>query len=161
MAWREITTSDVQTLLSEDELEKLQTLSTAKATGKDVEDAIDLIASMWRGALQAKGIQIDVRDNYVPDTYRYWIIVMIRHAIWTRFPNTPAYALDDARREEYKKALEMLASPTLAAEKPDYSDDPELSGKTFTQDSSLIVPWQHLPDDMPWIDNFKVWTWSI
>lgn len=80
----------------------------------------------------AKGVTVDERDHYTPASYRYWILVMARHAVWTRFPNTPAYALDDARREEYKKALEMLASPTLAAEKPDYSDDPELSGKTFT-----------------------------
>lgn len=160
MAWKRLTTNDLRTILSEDEVEKLNDLATLSA-GVDVQNGIDIVSDTWRGALLAKGVTVDERDHYTPASYRYWILVMARHAVWTRFPNTPAYALDDARREEYKKALEMLASPTLAAEKPDYSDDPELSGKTFTQDSSLIVPWQHLPDDMPWIDNFKVWTWSI
>lgn len=153
MAWKRLTTDDLRTLLSEDEVEKLSELATL-SSGVDVQNAIDIVSDTWRGALQAKGVTLDVREHYTPASYRYWILVHARWAVWTRFPGTPAYALDDARKDEYKKALEILASPSLAAEKPDYSDDPSLSSLTVSSTGSFLVPWQHFPDSMPMIEGF-------
>lgn len=153
MSWKRLTTNDLRTLLSEDEVEKLTELATL-SSGVDVQNAIDMVSDTWRGALQAKGVTIDVRDHYTPASYRYWILVHARWAVWTRFPGTPAYALDDARKDEYKKALEILGSAQLAAEKPDYSDDPELSGYVDANEGSILVPMQRFPDDLPLIQNF-------
>ena len=101
MAWKRLTVDDLRTLLSEDEVEKLTELATLSA-GVDVQNAIDIVSDTWRGALQAKGVEVDVRDHYTPASYRYWILVHSRWAVWTRFPGTPAYALDDARKEVAK-----------------------------------------------------------
>ena len=98
------------------------------------------MADAWRGAWQAKGYQIDVRDHYVAPEYTYYVLVHARYAIWTRFPNAPAYALDEARKAEYDKALELLKSPYIGTSKPDYTDDPEIDPeKLKTTDSAIGV----------------------
>lgn len=153
MAWKRLTVDDLRTLLSEDEVDKLTELATLSA-GVDVQNAIDIVSDTWRGALQAKGVEVDVRDHYTPASYRYWILVHSRWAVWTRFPGTPAYALDDARKEEYKKALEILGSAQLAAEKPDYTDDPSLSSLVDAGEGSILVPMQHIIDDLPFLEDF-------
>lgn len=101
------------------------------------------MADAWRGAWQAKGYQIDIRDHYVAPEYTYYVLVHARYAIWTRFPNSPAYALDEARKAEYDKALELLKSPYIGTSKPDYSDDPEIDPeKLKTTDSAIGVQFQ-------------------
>ena len=42
----------------------------------------------------------------------------------------------------------MLKDPFIGVERPDYSDDPELSGNTdlsSTSDSAVTMPWQKFP----------------
>lgn len=153
MAWKRLTVDDLRTLLSEDEVDKLTELATLSA-GVDVQNAIDIVSDTWRGALQAKGVDVDVRDHYTPASYRYWILVHARWAVWTRFPGTPSYALDDARKEEYKKALEILGSAALAAEKPNYSDDPSLSSLASTGGSSIVCPMLRFPEELPFIIDY-------
>ena len=103
------------------------------------------MADAWRGAWQAKGYQIDIRDHFVAPEYTYYVLVHARYAIWTRFPNSPAYALDEARKAEYDKALELLKSPYIGTSKPDYSGDPEAeeeAKKEWKSDSAIGVQFQ-------------------
>ena len=139
--WKRLKIEDLKKILSDDETEKLEEIST---TSPDViQDVLDLVADSWRGAWQAKGYQVDVRDHYVAPEYIYFILVNARYAIWTRFPNSPAYALDEARKAEYDKALELLKSPYIGVSKPDYSNDPTIDPeKLKTTDSAIGVQFQ-------------------
>lgn len=61
----------------------------------------------------------------------------------------------------YEKAQEMLEDPTLGVPVPDYSDDPELSGRsdlTAMTDSSLTIPYQRIlswPRDFGFPEAYK------
>ena len=141
--WKRLKIEDLKKILSDDETEKLEEIST---TSPDViQDVLDLVADSWRGAWQAKGYQVDVRDHYVAPEYTYFVLVHARYAIWTRFPNSPAYALDEARKAEYDKALELLKSPYIGTSKPDYTGDPEAeeeAKKEWKTDSAIGVQFQ-------------------
>lgn len=140
--WKKLDINDLRTILSEDELERLQTLSINPDEMENIVNAgIDLVSDTWRGALGAKGYTLDVRDHYTPPEYRYWILTHARYAVWTRFPNTPDIALDKAREAEYKQALALLKDPYLDVSKPDYSDEPGLSAESTTiGGASIFVP---------------------
>lgn len=153
--WKRLIVDDLKKILSDDEIEKLEEIST---TSPDVaQEVLDLIADSWRGAWRAKGYEVDVRDHYVAPEYIYYILVHARYAIWTRFPNSPAYALDEARKGEYEKALEMLKNPYLGTSKPDYSDDPEIAPKP-TQDAAIAMPYLRFPNENGFISGDKqIW----
>lgn len=138
--WKRLNIDDLRAILSEDELDRLENLSVKDDISSVVNAGMDLVSDTWRGALGAKGYLVDVRDHYTPPEYRYWILVHARWAIWTRFPMTPDIALDKARENEYKKALDILKDPFINVSKPDYSDDPELSSMTQTTESSIFLP---------------------
>ena len=53
--WKRLNIDDLRTILSEDEIERLNTLSVDDSIESVVNDGIDLIYDMWRGALSAKG----------------------------------------------------------------------------------------------------------
>lgn len=145
--WKQLTTEDLKKILSDDEVQKLKEISTE--SDAVVQEVIDLVADTWRGSFRAKSYEVDIRDHYVPAEYAYWILVHARYAIWTRFPNSPAYALDEARKAEYEKALELLETPTIGPSKPDYEDDPEAkeeAEKQKTGDASIGVPFQRFSD---------------
>lgn len=58
--------------------------------------------------------------------------------------------------------MELLKNPYLDCSQPDYSEDPELSGKTFTDGkASIYVPLQRFPDTFPLVDNFSQPTMSF
>lgn len=69
-----------------------------------------------------------------------------RWQIWTTFPMTEDYALSDPRKYMYEEAKELLKNPYMATTKPDYSDDPELSGTVSADfDSAIALPWMRFP----------------
>lgn len=138
--WKKLTIDDLRTILSEDELERLKNISVDGDIENIVNNGLDLVSDTWRGALGARGYTLDVRSHYTPPEYHYWVLTHARWAIWTRFPNTPEIALDKAREIEYKKAMELLKNPYLDVSKPDYSDDPTLSGDTAFGADSITVP---------------------
>lgn len=43
---------------------------------------------------------------------------------------TEDYALSEPREKQYEEAAELLKDPYIGVSRPDYSDDPELSGVT-------------------------------
>lgn len=145
--WKKLTILDLKKLLSDDEIEKIDEIST---TDPDViQSVIDIVSDTWRGALKGKGFEVDIREHYTPPEFHYWILVHARWAVWTRFPNSPSYALDEARKAEYEKALEILDGMPLGPSKPDYSDDPEAekeAEKEKTGDAAIGVPFQRFSD---------------
>lgn len=141
--WKLYTFDDLRQILSEDEVERLNTLSLDESKIDIINTCMATIADMWRGAFASKGYFVDVRPHYMPPEYAYYYLVHCRHAVWTRFPNSGAIALDDPRNDEYKEALEMLKKPAIATSAPDYSNDPVLSGDTSLydkQDAAILVP---------------------
>lgn len=141
--WKRLDINDLRKILSQDEVERLDTLSLGEGQTQAINNILDLVSDTWRGAFSSKGYYVDVREHYTPPTYHYWILVHARHACWARFPNSGQIALDDPREKEYEKALEILAKPTQATPAPDYSSDPVLSGDTSLydkQDAAILVP---------------------
>lgn len=101
--WKRLGRADLEQILSEDETQKLAELS--RPDGSDpVQEVIDLVADLFRGALGAKGHELDVRAHYIPPEYAYAVLVYSRWSLWTRFPMSPSYANDEARKSEYEFA---------------------------------------------------------
>lgn len=140
MAWNELTTDDFKAILSQDELDLLQTISTDGETDV-VQNAIDLVVQQFRGAFIGKGYEIDVRDQYIPDSYRLPVLQYSRYVVWSRFPNSPNIALDEVRKEQVKQALELLKDPYIGLDKPEWqysSKNPDTAGSL--QAGSITVP---------------------
>lgn len=144
--WKRLDIHDLQKILSKDEFDRLQTISVDESFEDIVQDGLDLIADQFRGAFTAKGYTIDIRDHYMPPEYHYAALVLARFAVWTRFPNTPDYALDEARKKAYDDARELLKNPYIGTSKPDYSDDPEIAPKP-TQDAAIAMPYLRFPNE--------------
>lgn len=145
--WKKLTILDLKKLLSDDEIEKIDEIST---TDPDViQSVIDIVSDTWRGAMRSKGFEVDIRSHFTPTELHYWILVHSRWAVWTRFPMSPSFALDEARKSEYEKCLEYLENMPLGPSKPDYSDDPEAAAeaeKLKTGDAAIGVPFQRFSD---------------
>lgn len=148
MSWKKLDIDDLRKILSEDEVAVLATIGVPADVENMVNDVIDVVADTWRGAIIGKGYAYDVRDHYVPGTYAYWVLVHARWALWTRFPHSPSIALDEARKDEYEKALEILEKCALGTSKPDYehsSDNPEnKAGGT----PSVVIPFLRFDEQL-------------
>ena len=143
--WRKLDFKDLQNVLAYDEFQKLNEMSLSSDLSDICQPILDQVADMFRGAFLTKGYNVDIRDHYVPQGYVNPILNYARWQIWTRFPNSQNIALDDPRRFAYEEAKELLKDPYIGTENPDYSDDPELSGRTdltSTNDASLTLPYQ-------------------
>ena len=107
-----------------------------------------MVSDAFRGAWQSKGYAVDVRPHYTCPNYKTFILNYARWEIWTRFPMTEDYALSEPRQKLYEEARDMLKDPRLGVTRPDYSDSPELSGRTDLSaqpDAAISVPWQKFP----------------
>lgn len=150
MSWKQLNIDDLRTILSEDEVNSLNTLSLKPNTTDAINSCIDLVSDTWRGALLAKSYRYDIRDHYTPSEYSYWILVHARWAIWTRFPMSPDIALDEARKEEYKQALKFLQNPSIGVTKPDWEYDSGNPANGVQSMGSISVPWMRFDED-PWL----------
>ena len=61
MAWKKLEMNDLRLVLSEDEMDKLNELSLDESITAVIDDTIELVSNVWRGALKAKGMEI---ENY-------------------------------------------------------------------------------------------------
>lgn len=161
MAWSRLTINDLRLVLAEDEVQKLNQYSLDDPLFETViQSQLDLVADAFRGAWQSKGYLLDVRDHYVAPEYRQFVLNYARWQIWTRFPMTENYALSEPRKAQYEEAAELLKNPYVGVSKPDYSDDPQLSGDTSlsnVNDGAITMPWQKFPA-MPFDIGFaQVW----
>lgn len=152
MAWKRLTPEDLRLKLSEDELDKLQTCSVSQeALSSLMQDQLDAVSDAFRGAWQSKGYQVDVRDHYTAPEYKEFVLNYARWSVFTRFPMTEGYALTEPRKALYEEASELLKNPYIGTSKPDYSDDPELSGDsslTAFHDAAFEMPWLRFPPEL-------------
>ena len=110
-----------------------------------IQQQIDCVADSYRAAFSSKGYTMDVRPHYLPNAYRLYALCIARYYICTRFPNSLNIFLDEPRKDLYTQAMELLKDPYIGVPEPDYSDDPELSGRTdltSISDASLTLPYQ-------------------
>ena len=110
-----------------------------------IQQQIDCVADSYRAAFSSKGYAMDIRPHYLPNAYRLYALCIARYYICTRFPNSLNIFLDEPRKELYTQAMELLKDPYIGVPEPDYSDDPELSGRTdltSISDASLTLPYQ-------------------
>jgi hypothetical protein len=156
MNWKLLTIDDLKTILSEDEANTLNTFSIDEQNTTIVNDCINMIADMWRGALAAKGYAVDMRPHYVPVEYIYWILVHCRYAVWTRFPMSPSIALDEARKAEYEAALEILKEPYIGPSKPDPENDPTNPANGGSNMGMITLPFLRFNDDLYWYNSLSV-----
>lgn len=149
MAWKRLGIDDLRLVLAEDEVSKLNQYSLANPLFEQViQQQLDLVSDAFRGAWQSKGYQIDVRDHYTAPEYHVFILNYARWEIWTRFPSTEDFALTKPREKQYEEAAELLKNPYVGVSKPDYSDDPGLSGDTslsVSSDGAITMPWLKFP----------------
>jgi len=163
MSWKKLTATDFRTHLAQDEIEKLQKLSlSAEEVDKILQDTLDLVSDAFRGAWRSKGYTVDVRDHYVAPEYVTFILDYARWQAWTRFPASEDWALTEPREKLYDQAAELLKNPYLGVSRPDYSDDPDLSGRTDLSGvggTKIDIPWLRFPP-MPWEEGFPEVYWS-
>lgn len=145
MAWKHLQIGDLRLILSEDETKQLNQYSLDADVSDVINSTMDVVSDVWRGALSAKGYELDVRDHYVPPEYAYYILVHCRHAVWTRFPNSESIALDGRRKEEYEKAMDLLRDPFIDVSSPTDEGVPDTSGEIGTGAGSIRVPWNRIP----------------
>ena len=110
-----------------------------------IQQQIDCVADSYRAAFSSKGYVMDIRPHYLPNAYRLYALCIARYYICTRFPSSLNIFLDEPRKELYTQAMELLKDPYIGVPEPDYSDDPELSGRTdltSISDASLTLPYQ-------------------
>ena len=110
-----------------------------------IQQQIDCVVDSYRAAFSSKGYAMDIRPHYLPNAYRLYALCIARYYICTRFPNSLNIFLDEPRKELYTQAMELLKDPYIGVPEPDYSDDPELSGRTdltSISDASLTLPYQ-------------------
>ena len=156
MAWKQLTTDDLKQILSEDEINTLNTVSVDSKFTDIVQNAINLVADMFRGAFIAKGYAVDVRDNYVPSGYVLPVLQYARYVAWSRFPNSPDIALDEVRKEDVKRLEALLKNPYIGVEKPEWehsSDNPEVTGSSST--GSISLPFLKFDQQLIWFNNIK------
>lgn len=166
MAWKKLDINDLRLVLSEDEVEKLNELSLDEGMTQVLNDTIELVSNVWRGALKAKGMEIDPRDSYTPSTYWYWVLVHCRYACWSRFPNSSIIAIDDVRKDEMERAMELLKSPYLDVDAvewtlPSGEPNPDLSAYAPSTGTQLSTPWLRFPTMEPMIKDFALPTLDI
>lgn len=148
--WKKLTTDDLKTILSQDELDKLESISVDPSIQSIVSNSIDLVADMFRGAFEAKGYEIDIREHYIPAGYVLPVLQLARETAWSRFPNSPAIALDEVRKEEVKRLYELLKNPYIGAEKPDWehsSKNPEATGRKSGL-GSIVIPFLRFDEQL-------------
>lgn len=163
--WKKLTIDDLRLVLSEDETEKLSTISLDSSVSANViQNQLDMVTDMFRGAWQAKGYNVDIRDHYCAPEYITPVLNYARWQIFTRFPMTEDYSLSEPRKAGYEEAVELLKNPYVGTSRPDYSDDPDLSGRTdlnSTHDDSIKIPFQRFPSEI-WEYGFpQVYPWCV
>lgn len=114
MAWNLLTSDDLRTALSEDELSKLSTVSIE--LDDVLQQTLYQAADSFRGAWLAKSYDVDTRQHYTADSYKPFILAFARHLLWARFPMAENYALGDARKIMLDKAFDLLDKPVLGTD---------------------------------------------
>lgn len=133
--WIKLTSEDLKKILSQDEIDILDNASSTLQ--QQIDDAIDLVSAQLRGAMIGKSFEMDIRDYYVPQSYSLAVLTVSRAICWSRFPMSPAIAMDELRQKELEYYRDLIKNPTFGADKPEW----EYSSKNpdnQTPDQSLV-----------------------
>lgn len=143
--WKRLTYQDLAEVLAQDEIDKLNEYSLSADIQDICQAQLDSVANAFRYAWYSKGYNVDERPAYVPNGYKMFVLNIARVEIWSRFPNSSNIGIDDIRKQLYNDAKELLKDPYIGVPDPDYSDDPELSGKVPSNgDYALTIPFQKM-----------------
>lgn len=144
MSWKRLQLQDIQMVLAQDEIDKLENLSKDPETREIIQDILDNVSDAWRGSLAAKSVVLSTIEHSTPSEYRIFILNFARHQIWTRFPESTTIALDERRVAEYEQACELLQNPyiNVAPPSPEEQPTPEDSAR---HTGSVFVPYMRIP----------------
>lgn len=158
MSWKRLDIDDLRLVLAEDEVQKLNEASLDPGLSAVVQEQLDMVSDAFRGAFLAKGYSVDSRDHYTPSSYRAFVLNYARFQIFTRFPMTPDYALDENRKKQYEEAVDMMKNPVVGVDPRD-PDDPGLEDDAGKDPGggAVTMPWQKFPA-YPFDEGFaQVW----
>lgn len=150
--WKHLTIEDLQIILSQDEIDALNNISLDESKTDVVQEMIDMASDLYRGAFISKSYEVDTREHYTPSNYRHFILVYARWAMWTRFAMSPSIALDEARKDEYEFACDMLKEPIIGVEKPEWEHssknpaNPDNAGQQ--QGGSIGLPFLRMDEQL-------------
>lgn len=143
--WIRADYSHICQAFAKDEIDKLNEMSLSADVQNICQQQLDSVADVFRGSWISKGFTIDVRPHYIPNGYLTYVLNYARVYIAARFPGSKEIFIDEIREKLFEEAQEVLKEGYIGVPLPDYSDDPELSGKTFdAEDSAITLPWQRL-----------------
>lgn len=142
--WIRLGYTDLCEVLAYDEIDKLKTLSIDETIEDVCQKQLDSVSDSFRRAWNAKGYVIDVRDHYIDQGYRQYILCLARYFICTRFPGSKDVFLDEPRYKLFEEAQKLLKDPYLAVSKPDYSGTELSSLDVELDDNTLTLPFQRM-----------------
>lgn len=154
--WRNVEKKDLAMVLSQDEIDKLENLST---NYDDIfESSAVLVSNMIRGALSAKGFSLSTLENSIPESYMLIALILIRSFMWSRFPHSNIIAIDEIRLKESEWAKEVLKELPYNPDKIDSEhnpDNPDNPDYVITDNQGTIkVPYLRFPQ-YPYGDDFN------
>lgn len=157
--WIRLGYNDIAQIFAEDEIEKLEHSSLSSDISAICQQQLDACANAFRYSFTSHGFTIDVRDHYIPQGYRTYVLNYARPYIAARFPNSKDIFIDDIRQKLFDEAATLLKEAYIGVPTPDYSDDPELSGQTFiNEDDAMTIPYQRIlayPGKYGFTDAYK------
>lgn len=120
--WTQLEFNNLKTVLAKEEIEKLTELQDEDKT--IVEETLDLVADLFRGAIKSKGLNVSTLEHSVPSSYKLPALIIARRQVWTRFPNSQNIALDDIRQKEVEWAENILKTVPFDIDTIPWEDDP-------------------------------------
>lgn len=143
--WQRLSYGDLAEVLAQDEIDKLDEYSLSADISSICQSQLDSVANAFRYAWHSKGYPVDERPAYIPNGYKMFVLNIARVEIWSRFPNSNNIGIDEVRKQLYDDAKALLKDPYIGVPVPDYSDDPELSGKPYvSEDYAMTIPFQRM-----------------
>ena len=150
--WIKLTSEDLKKILSQDEIDILD--SASSTLQQQIDDTIDLVAAQLRGAMIGKSFEMDIRDYYVPTSYSLAVLTVARAICWSRFPMSPAIAMDELRQKELDYYRDLIKDPTFGADKPEWeysSKNPDNQENQAVNTGSIKLPFfERLDKDLIW-----------
>lgn len=121
--WTSLQFENLKIVLAKEEIDRLTELQ--EEDRKIVEDTLDMVADIFRGAIKSKGLKLSTAEHTVPSSYRLPALILARRQVWTRFPNSQNIALDDIRQKEIEWAETVLKDVPFDVDTIPWEDDPE------------------------------------
>lgn len=154
--WQALEFNNLKTVLAKDEISKLTELQDED--NAIIEETLILVADMFRGAIKSKGMKLSTAEHTIPSSYRLAALIIARRQVWTRFPNSQDYALDDIRQKEVEWAEHILKTVPYDIDDIPWEDDPDNPEnpeyKEQDLQGSIQVPYLRFPQ-YPYGNDFN------